>query len=170
MAASAFRVVRFELPYMARRREGGRRGAPDPERVLIRSWLETIDELGGGQRLIIGGKSMGGRIASMAADEAGVGGLVCLGYPFHPPGNAVKTRVKHLENLRTPALILQGTRDSFGGPEEVGNYQLSRKIKIEWIEDGDHSFKPRKSSGRSEADNLRVAIDLIVKFVAEIPA
>ncbi|HMD05218.1 MAG TPA: alpha/beta family hydrolase, partial [Candidatus Binatus sp.] len=118
------RVVRFEFPYMAARRTTGKRGAPDREPILIDSWRSIIAKLGDPARLAIGGKSMGGRIASMVADDAGVAGLVCLGYPFHPPGNPGRTRVKHLENLRTPTLIIQGTRDSFGRPEEVTTYKL----------------------------------------------
>ena len=115
---------------------------------------------------MIGGKSMGGRIASMVADDAAVRGVVCLGYPFHPPGKLEKTRTNHLENLRTPTLILQGTRDSFGSPEEVRGYKLSSAIRIEWLEDGDHSFKPRARSGRTEADNVRAAIALVAEFIA----
>jgi predicted alpha/beta-hydrolase family hydrolase len=168
IADAGIRAVRFEFPYMAQRREGlGRRG-PDPERVLIRSWRDTIEELGGGRGLVIGGKSLGGRIASMVADEAEASGLICLGYPFHPPGNPNRTRTAHLENLATPTLILQGTRDSFGRPEEVARYNLSRMIRIEWIPDGDHSFKPRASSGRTEEQNLRTAIEGIVGFVASL--
>ena len=166
VAAAGFRVVRFEFPYMQRRRTSGKGGTPDPERVLMQSWSDTIAELGGGSRLVIGGKSMGGRIASMAADETGVRGLLCLGYPFHPPGKPEKTRTQHLEHLHTPALILQGTRDTFGLPDDVKNYRLAKKIRVEWIEDGDHSFKPRARSGRTEADNLRHAITLISDFLA----
>lgn len=166
VAAAGFRVVRFEFPYMQRRRTSGKGGTPDPERVLMQSWRDTIAELGGGSRLVIGGKSMGGRIASMAADETGVRGLLCLGYPFHPPGKPEKTRTQHLEHLHTPALILQGTRDTFGLPDDVKNYRLAKKIRVEWIEDGDHSFKPRARSGRTEADNLRHAITLISDFLA----
>jgi len=165
VAASGIRVARFEFPYMLRRRETGRRGVPDPPAVLVQSWRDAIGELGGPERLVIGGKSMGGRIASLVADEAAVRGLVCLGYPFHPPGNPAKTRTKHLQTLTTPALIVQGERDSFGGREEVARYKLSPEIRIEWIGDGDHSFKPRKSSGRTEAENLRKAIELVVSFV-----
>jgi predicted alpha/beta-hydrolase family hydrolase len=76
--------------------------------------------------------------------------------------------VKHLETLTTSALIVQGTRDTFGRPEEVERYKLSRKIKIEWIEDGDHSLKPRASSGRTEAQNLAVAIATISEFVNHV--
>jgi len=166
VAASGVRVIRFEFPYMQRRRETGKGGAPDPQSVLIQSFREVIKELGGDSRLVIGGKSLGGRIASMVADEAAVLGLVCLGYPFHPPGRPEKTRTRHLENLRTPALILQGTRDSFGRPEDVGGYKLSPTIRIEWLEDGDHSFKPRARSGRTEADNIHAAIALVADFIA----
>ena len=109
---------------------------------------------------------MGGRIATMVADDAAVLGVVCLGYPFHPPGQPAKTRTRHLETLRTPTLIVQGTRDSFGLPEDVETYKLSRAIRIEWLDDGDHSFKPRVRSGRTEADNVRAAIDLVVDFIA----
>jgi uncharacterized protein len=166
VAASGIRVIRFEFPYMQRRRETGKRGAPDPPRVLMQSYHDAIDQAGGGSKLVIGGKSLGGRIASMVADEAKVLGIVCLGYPFHPPGQPEKTRTKHLENLRTPALILQGARDSFGLPEDVAGYKLSPAIRIEWLEDGDHSFKPRVRSGRTETDNLSAATKLVADFIA----
>ena len=165
VAASGIRVARFEFPYMHRRREGGRGGAPDPPRILLQSWLDAIQELDGPDRIVIGGKSLGGRIASVVADEAHVRGLVCLGYPFHPPGNVEKTRTRHLEELKTRALILQGERDPFGPPGDVARYKLSRKIRIEWIPDGDHSFKPRKSSGHTEVENLRRAVALVTAFV-----
>ena len=168
VAASGVRVIRFEFPYMQRRRESGKRGAPDPAPVLIQHFRETIERHGGGRKIVIGGKSMGGRIASMVADEAGVLGLVCLGYPFHPPGQPEKTRTKHLESLRTPTLILQGTRDSFGGPDDVRRYKLSTSIRIEWIEDGDHSFKPRARSSHTEADNLHGAIALVTDFIESL--
>lgn len=168
VASSGVRVVRFEFPYMRRRRVSGKGGAPDPERVLIQAWEEVIKELGGGRKLVIGGKSMGGRIASMVADEAEVRGLVCLGYPFHPPGRPERTRTKHLEDLRTPGLILQGTRDPFGSPDDLEHYRLSKAIRVEWIEDGDHSFKPRARSGRTEADNLQLAIALVTGLMAQV--
>jgi hypothetical protein len=166
VAASGVRVIRFEFPYMQRRREIGKGGAPDPPRILMQSFRDAIEQAGDGDRLVIGGKSMGGRIASMVADDAKVLGVVCLGYPFHPPNKPEKTRTKHLEILRTPTLILQGTRDNFGRPEEISAYKLSPAIKIEWIEDGDHSFKPRARSGRTEADNVDAAIALVAEFIA----
>jgi len=165
VAASGIRVVRFEFLYMQRRRETGKGGAPDPPRVLMQSFRDAIREAGG-KGLVIGGKSMGGRIASMVADDAAVRGVVCLGYPFHPPDKPEKTRTKHLETLRTPTLIIQGTRDSLGRPEEIGGYMLSPAVRIEWLEDGDHSFKPRARSGRTEGDNLNAAIELVAEFIA----
>jgi predicted alpha/beta-hydrolase family hydrolase len=163
------RVVRFEFPYMRARRETGRRGgAPDREPILRNSWKEVVERLGGGARLVIGGKSMGGRIASMVADEVGARGLVCLGYPFHPPGRPEKLRTKHLESLRTPALIVQGTRDSFGTREDVAGYALSQAIRVAWLEDGDHSWKPRASSGRTEAQNIVEGIAAVRDFLGTL--
>ena len=108
---------------------------------------------------------MGGRIASMVADRAKVRGLVCLGYPFHPTGKPSVLRVAHLKELKTPTLILQGERDNFGGREEIAHYTLSRAIRLVFLADGDHSFKPRKSSGRTEKQNLEEAVREIIAFV-----
>ena len=166
LGAAGLRVARFEFPYMRRLREKGEKRPPDREPALRQAWLDVIACLGGGERLVIGGKSMGGRMASLVADEAGVRGLVCLGYPFHPPGQLEKLRTAHLRDLRTPALIVQGTRDPFGTREEVAGYELSPNIRIAWMEDGDHSLKPRKSSGRTEQGNLAAAVEEVAGFVA----
>ena len=168
LAAEGLRVARFEFPYMRARRTEGRQRPPDREAVLLDTWREAVAELGGGGSLVIGGKSMGGRMASMIADEVGARGLVCLGYPFHPPGQPGKTRTAHLEHLRTPTLIVQGTRDAFGTPEDVAGYRLSPAIRIVWLEDGDHSFKPRASSGRTEKQNLQEAIAAVAGFVRSL--
>jgi len=141
MGEQGILVVRFEFPYMAARRTSGKRGAPDRQPVLLDAWRRVIEEHGGGGKVCIGGKSMGGRMASMIADEMHVRGLVCFGYPFHPPGKPEQLRTAHLEKLRTPTLILQGTRDPFGTREEVSGYRLSKAIRIEWTERGDHSLK-----------------------------
>jgi predicted alpha/beta-hydrolase family hydrolase len=167
LADERFRVARFEFPYMAARRKGGRRGPPDREPVLRETWLAVIGSLDP-KRLVIGGKSMGGRIASLIADEAGVAGLVCLGYPFHPTGKPAQLRTQHLRQIQTPTLIVQGERDPFGTREEVQGYELSPQIQIRWLGDGDHSLKPRKSSGRNEQQNLDEAIKRVVKFVNDL--
>ena len=171
VGAAGYRVARFEFPYMRARREEGRRKPPDREPVLRESWHDAIREIGGkdGPRsIVIGGKSMGGRIASMVADEAGVAGLLCLGYPFHPPGQPDKLRVAHLEKLKTPALFLQGTRDAFGTEDEISRYSLSKKIRILFLPDGDHSFKPRASSGRTEKENLAEAAAHVTGFLESL--
>jgi len=165
VAEAGYRVARFEFPYMRTRRDGRKSGAPDRAPVLMNAWREAVEALGGGARLAIGGKSLGGRIASMVADEAGVRGLVCLGYPFHPPGQPERLRTRHLESLATPALIVQGTRDPFGTRTEVEAFLLSSKISVHWLEDGDHSWKPRASSGRTEAQNIAEGIDAIIRFL-----
>lgn len=167
LAARGLRVVRFEFPYMAARRDGGRRKPPDREPLLLEAWRGVIARLGP-ERLAIGGKSMGGRMASLLADEAGVRALVCLGYPFHPPGKPERLRTAHLEALRTPALIAQGTRDPFGRRDEVDGYRLSPAIRLHWAEDGDHDLKPRKASGRSQEQNWTEAMDAIAGFLAEL--
>ena len=149
------RVVRFEFPYMAARREGKKSGAPDRQPVLLDAWRRVIDEQGGGPRVFIGGKSLGGRMASMVADETAVRGLVCFGYPFHPPGKPEKTRTAHLADLRTPTLILQGTRDPFGTPDDVSAYVLSKAVRIEWMAGGDHSLK----------SNVPQAVELAASFI-----
>jgi predicted alpha/beta-hydrolase family hydrolase len=168
LADNDLRVARFEFAYMHARREHHVRRAPDREPVLLARWREVIESLGGGRQLIIGGKSLGGRIASMVADEAQVKGLVCLGYPFHPPGKTPGPRLVHLKSLRTPGLIVQGTRDTFGARGEVERYSLSPQIRIAWMEDGDHSFKPRARSGVSESQNLAAAIDAVREFVKDV--
>ncbi len=102
---------------------------------------------------------MGGRVASMVADgllaEGRIAGLLCLGYPFHPPEKPAQLRTAHLMTLETPTLICQGTRDPFGTKDEVPGYRLPERIRFLWLEDGDHDLKPRKSiSGFTAADHL----------------
>ncbi len=163
LAGAGLRVVRFEFAYMAARRKGERR-PPDRLPVLRKRWLDVIESVGGRERLVIGGKSMGGRIASLVADEAGVAGLVCLGYPFHPNGKPETLRTAHLATLHTPALFLQGTRDPMGTRDDVSGYELSPAIRVHWLEGGDHSFKPPRGSGRTEAQNVAEAIGLAAEF------
>ena len=153
IAAEGIRVVRFEFPYMAARRK-----RPDPQNILLDCFRDVVSELGDPRHLVIGGKSMGGRMATMVADELGVAGVLVYGYPFHPSGKPERLRTAHLENLKTRTLIVQGTRDSFGSYAEVQTYPLSRKITISWIQGGDHSL------GKS----LEEPIALGVRFITSI--
>ena len=172
LAARGWQVLRFEFPYMAKRRLSGRGSAPDRLPKLQEAFREQLALAGAGAPLLIGGKSMGGRIASLLVDElaaaAGVRGCICLGYPFHPPGKPQQLRTEHLAGLATPTLILQGERDSFGKRAEVETYALATAIQLEWINAGDHSFKPTVSSGRSEAENWALAVERMDAFMAAL--
>lgn len=172
LAAEGLRVARFEFGYMAARRSGTRKPPPKAE-TLIPEYRAAVGDLDAGGLLVIGGKSMGGRVASMAADElhaAGrVAGLLCLGYPFHPPAKPQQLRTKHLADLATPTLICHGSRDEFGTREEVSGYPLSDSIELLWLEDGDHDLKPRKSvSGFTAADHLRTMAQATAAWIDRI--
>jgi predicted alpha/beta-hydrolase family hydrolase len=165
-------VVRFEFPYMSATRREGKPKSLDPLPVLLESWRAVIAALQrqgyARERLVIGGKSLGGRMASLVAEEQGVAGLICLGYPFHPPGKPEQLRTAQLENLTTPTLICQGTRDPFGTAVEVARYRLAATIRFHWLEDGDHSFQPRQLSGRTVEQNWEAAMEAIIAFIAEL--
>jgi predicted alpha/beta-hydrolase family hydrolase len=165
LAAREIAVIRFEFPYMQEMSASGRRRPPNPVRILEQHWRAVITETG---PCAVGGKSMGGRIASLIADDCGVAGLVCLGYPFHPPGKPEKTRTEHLKALKTATLICQGERDPFGTRDDVAGYRLSPAIEIFWLEDGNHSLEPRRASGRTVEDNWNAAIDRIAGFLQRL--
>ncbi|MDP6443574.1 MAG: dienelactone hydrolase family protein [Pirellulaceae bacterium] len=165
VAEAEIQVARFEFDYMRLRRVDGKRRGPDRLAKLIACWEAAIDHFGSAGRLFAGGKSMGGRIASLVADRRALAGLVCLGYPFHPAGKPAQLRTEHLAELKTPALFVQGERDSFGNREEVSAYELSPAIEFAWLPDGDHSFKPRKSSSATEADNWSAGVAAVVEFI-----
>jgi len=166
LAARGMRVARFEFPFMAARRMNGHRRGPDRPAALLSAWLDAVGHFDDPGRLIIGGKSMGGRIASLVADEAGVRGLVCLGYPFHPPGRPTTLRTAHLSAIATPTLIVQGTRDPLGTRDELAGYTLSATIRLHWIDDGDHDLTPRKRSGRNQRETWQEAIAAVARFAS----
>lgn len=166
LSAIGLQVARFEFGYMASRRTGEDRKPPPRADRLIPEYEAAMDSLAHSGQLIIGGKSMGGRVASMLADNAymsgSVVGLLCIGYPFHPPGRPERLRTAHLEKLRCPTLICQGTRDPFGTREEVEGYALSNQVRLFWLEDGDHDLRPRrKTSGYTLADHMHSMADAV---------
>jgi uncharacterized protein len=171
LATRGIEVLRFEFPYMASRRNTGKRKPAPKAETLAPAFAAAISQAGAVARgsLFIGGKSMGGRVASYVADamhaEQRIGGLVCLGYPFHPPGTPEATRTAHLEKLTCPALIVQGERDPFGTREEVEAYTLSKAIALAWIGDGDHDFGPRGASGFTRKSNLAAVADAAAAFM-----
>jgi uncharacterized protein len=168
-------VARFEFDYMAARRRGGGRKPPPKMSVLTTEYTHAIHALRlrhPDAPIIIGGKSMGGRVASMIADQTfGQGlikGCVCLGYPLHPQGKPEQLRTAHLMDMRCPLLMVQGVRDALGSREEILAQRISGSVRYAWIVDGDHDLKPRKSSGATTTDNLTAAAEAIVAFVRSV--
>ena len=156
------------------------RGAPDPTARLESCWLAVIQAARGqkklkGNRLVIGGKSMGGRIASQVAAQTSnetkdISGLVFLGYPLHPPGKPEQLRDKHLKEIRAPMFFLQGSRDAFGTPEELRSIIKRDRLPamVYVIEGGDHSFKVPKSSSVSQQQVYEMVMDEIARWVASL--
>ena len=172
LAEKEWQVIRFEFPYLAKQRISGRRTPPNRVEILLQSFLDQVQSLTTHQPLVIGGKSMGGRIASLVADglsrESRILGCICLGYPFHPLGKPQTLRVEHLLKLQTPTLIVQGERDAMGSRGEVENYSLSQHLQFAWMPDGDHSFKPRKRSGHTEQQNMDLAVAKVNDFLGRL--
>ncbi|AWY43661.1 alpha/beta hydrolase [Pseudomonas putida] len=167
LAALGVNVLRFEFPYMAQRRVDGGKRPPNPAPKLLECWREVYAEV---RRhvagpLAIGGKSMGGRMASLLADELGADALVCLGYPFYAVGKPEKPRVEHLAGLKTRTLIVQGERDALGNREAVEGYDLSASIEVFWLVAGDHDLKPLKVSGFSHEQHLAAAAQKVAAFL-----
>jgi predicted alpha/beta-hydrolase family hydrolase len=167
LADQGVNVVRFEFPYMAQRRVDGGKRPPNPAPKLLECWREVYAVV---RRhvtgpLAIGGKSMGGRMASLLADELGADALVCLGYPFYAVGKPEKPRVEHLAGLKTRTLIVQGERDALGNREAVERYVLSPSIEMMWLVAGDHDLKPLKASGFTHEQHLWAAAQKIASFL-----
>lgn len=168
LAARGLAVARFEFPYMAQRRMDGGKRPPNPQPRLLEHWravyAQVRQQVAG--PLAIGGKSMGGRMASLVADELGADALVCLGYPFYAVGKPEKPRVAHLAELRTRTLIVQGERDALGNKEAVARYTLSAAIELLWLKAGDHDLKPLKSSGFTHEQHLDCAAEKVARFLS----
>lgn len=179
LASRGVDVMTFNFVYM----EQGR-SVPDQKHKLESCFRAVIDTALKhrklkSNRLLIGGKSMGGRIASQVAAAASqekepladqIDGLVFLGYPLHPPGNPAKPRVDHLEQIRKPMLFVQGTRDALGTPEEIQPYikGLRPAARIHAIEGGDHSFKAPKKFGMAQEEIYDTALNEIVRWAASV--
>lgn len=170
-------VTSFEFEYMASRRAGGPKRPPPKAEALTGQYRDVVRSLAKGRtdnrKTVIGGKSLGGRVASLIADDlyeqGEIAGLVCLGYPFHPPNTPEKLRTAHLETLKCPTLIVQGERDPFGNRAEIEKLSLSKNIAFTWADDGDHDFGPRGRSGFTRKGNLAAAADAVAAFIADLP-
>jgi uncharacterized protein len=175
LAEQGVATLRFEFAYMAARRDGGKKRPPPKAELLMPEYMAAVAEARaqtGTTPLFIGGKSMGGRVASMIADnlwrqQQQISGLVCLGYPFHAPNTPDKMRTLQLVSMTCPALIVQGTRDPFGTKAEVDALTLSPTIEFHWADDGDHDLGPRGASGFTRKGNLTAAAQAIGTFVGK---
>lgn len=163
LAARGVQVLGIEFDYMRRMREDGRRRPPPRIDRLVDElavWCDIVSH----ERLPapwLGGKSMGGRAASLLAARDGAEGLVLCGYPFHPPGKPERTRLSHWPLLSCPLLVLQGSRDPFGTREEVDGYELPAQARVHFLADGEHDWRPRKVSGRTQASLIDEAAEVI---------
>ncbi|MCL6271018.1 alpha/beta hydrolase [Sansalvadorimonas sp. 2012CJ34-2] len=170
-AEQGITVVRFEFPYMAERRTTGKKRPPDRAQKLLTCWQEVIADIQSqidDVPLYIGGKSMGGRMATLLAAEeklAGIKGVVCLGYPFYAIGKPEKPRTEHLESIGVPVLIAQGERDAMGNREAVKEYSLSESIEVHWLEDGNHDLKPRKASNWTHQQHLFTVVQVVLNWI-----
>ena len=168
LADQGINVLRFEFAYMAQRRIDGRRRPPNPQAQLLECWRQVYASVRPHATgcLAIGGKSMGGRMASLIADELQVDALVCLGYPFYAAGKPEKPRVAHLADLKARTLIVQGERDALGNKEAVEAYALSAAIHLLWIPAANHDLKPLKSAGISYDECLASTAQHIARLLA----
>ncbi len=168
LAERGIATYRFEFAYMAGRRQGGSRKPPPRAERLMDEYRAAVAAIPAGAPLLIGGKSMGGRVASLIADELyaakRIAGLACLGYPFHPPNRPDQLRTAHLHALVCPTLFVQGERDPFGSRADVEAYKLSPAIGFHWAGDGDHDLGPRGGSGFTRKGNLAAAADAVAAF------
>ncbi|CAH0324485.1 putative alpha/beta-hydrolase family hydrolase [Pseudomonas frederiksbergensis] len=167
LAEQGVNVLRFEFPYMAQRRVDGGKRPPNPVPKLLECWREVyaVVRRHVTGRLAIGGKSMGGRMASLLADELEADALVCLGYPFYAVGKPEKPRVEHLAALKTRTLIVQGERDALGNREAVEAYTLAPGIEVFWLAAGDHDLKPLKASGFTHEQHLDATAKKVAGFL-----
>jgi predicted alpha/beta-hydrolase family hydrolase len=171
IAAQGIEVFRFNFAYMQTMSETGKRRPPNRMPALLADYLTVVDAQPSSLRVFIGGKSMGGRVATMLATQPevknSVKGVVALGYPFHPSGKPDKLRISHLPDQQCPCLIIQGDRDPLGSKAEIETYDLQGKVAVIYLTDGEHSFKPRKASGVTLQDNLNEATKHIAEFIKE---
>jgi len=172
LALQGIRVARFNFPYMQQRVDNGTRRPPERAPKLIAQYQQLIASIE--QPMVIGGKSMGGRMASLVAadpttDEVSVNskikGIACLGFPFHPANKPESLRTEHFPLIKQAVFIAQGERDKLGTKEEVASYGLPDDIDWLWLEDGDHDLKPRVKSGFTHQAHLQKTIIGMAEFI-----
>ncbi|WP_036552219.1 alpha/beta family hydrolase [Neptunomonas japonica] len=162
LAGNGVQVVRFEFPYMQQRRIDGKKRPPNRADKLIDAYKEVVEEFSDSVPLFLAGKSMGGRIASMILEDSSALACFVFGYPFHPVGKLLTTRADHMRDLTKPLCVFQGERDPMGTKDEVQQYLLPSAVMLNWLADGNHDLKPRKSSGFTQLEHMRYAMDMML--------
>lgn len=176
IASKGVTVHRFDFPYMAARADGGPRRPPPRAETLVSDYCHAVAQcrarIGEQSRLLIGGKSMGGRVACLAAADIAcahsIAGIVVIGYPLAPPRQTGGNRGRIIQQLAIPTLIVQGTRDPFGGRAAFGALDLPVNVQMRWTEDGDHDLKPRRLTGITHVAALEEAACAIAEFCERI--
>jgi uncharacterized protein len=168
LAERGVQTLAIEFAYLQQmRREARRRPPPRVDRLVeeLAHWCDilTHPEL---PPLWLGGKSMGGRVASLLAARDGAPGLILCGYPFHPPRKPESLRLAHWPLIASPTLVVQGSRDPFGNRDEIARYDLAGAC-LHLLEDGDHDWQPRRASGRTQASLIEEAAEVVASFMAE---
>nr|WP_290696812.1 alpha/beta fold hydrolase [Halomonas sp. UBA3074] len=167
LADRGVQVLCIDFPYMQQMQETGKRRPPPPIAQSVKqlaAWYALLAPLFS-MPLWVGGKSMGGRVATLLASQQTCPGVVVAGYPFHPTKAPDKLRLDHWPATVCPMLILQGERDPFGNREEVESYTLPANAQLAWLKDGDHDFKPRRSSGLTQTVLIDEATQVAASFV-----
>lgn len=165
-------VIRFNFPYMRANSLDGKRRPPDRAPKTLKDFAIHIGAVKlqySPKRVILMGKSMGGRMSAIIAATAEVDGVICLGYPFIPLKGG-EPRLSPIEDIQVPICIIQGERDKFGCKGQVELWPVMKKARLDWLVDGDHSFKPRKSSGTTQEANLSAAISHSIDFIRGLDA
>jgi len=167
LASRGIQVACIDFPYMQQMQETGKRRPPPPIAQTLGQLAEWYSLLNGlfAEPLWVGGKSMGGRVATLLASQQRCPGVIVAGYPFHPTKAPEKLRLDHWPAIECPVLILQGERDPFGTREEVEGYTLPANARLAWLKDGDHDFKPRRSSGLTQTVLIDEATQIAASFV-----
>lgn len=178
MNAKKLSVLRFNFPFMDKRKLDGKRRPPDRMPALIACYQSVLSSISVDSNahlpIYIGGKSMGGRVAAMLSCDKvlmfneKINGVICLGYPFHPVKKPEKLRLAPLQETHLPVLILQGQRDALGSEEEINSYEVSSRCQLHYFHDGDHDLKPRIKSGYNLKQHQNSAINKMSEFIDEI--
>lgn len=166
LAVNNVEVWRFNFAYMQRFIDTGKRSLPERMPLLMQQFNQQADNCPPDLPLFIGGKSMGGRVASMLSQHSNVKAIFAFGYPFHAP-KKLSWRTEHFTTLACPLFIAQGERDPFGTKAELADMQWP-KVDIHWLADGDHDFKPRVKSGLTQQQLIAAAAQFCSRNIDEI--